>query len=292
MNHFAKINLTTNRTVCLGKLTASFEKDYSEKAFTGNFRFPIRGCFGSAEKRTVEAFLFSLMSSKLQSRIGKEIRSQFADYSIIENHRPKWLCTPENERLELDFYISELKLAFEIQGAQHYSFIPHFHKTAEDFNSQLRRDGQKRELCRQHGISLIEVASLDDYTLAQPQIKSVLDKYVQQQLEQYILQRVAQQIINTISLKEKIKITEKAIKNENSKNVRVRLEKQLSKHKANLERDSEIMRYVSLIAIQEFHGLRERKIKGKENYSNWKRRKREAQLSGTLSKQWRGKTWV
>jgi hypothetical protein len=55
---FEIINSTTNRTFCLGGLTTNLTKDYSEKAFTGNSRFPIRRCFGSAEKITVKAFLF------------------------------------------------------------------------------------------------------------------------------------------------------------------------------------------------------------------------------------------
>lgn len=53
---FEIINSTTNRTIYLGELTTNLTKDYSEKAFTGNSRFPIRRCFGSAEKITVRAF--------------------------------------------------------------------------------------------------------------------------------------------------------------------------------------------------------------------------------------------
>jgi hypothetical protein len=58
--------------------------------------------------------------------------------------------------MELDGYSEELKLAFEYQGYQHYSKA-HFHRTSEDFAWQQQRDQEKRDLCRAHGVILIEV---------------------------------------------------------------------------------------------------------------------------------------
>ena len=47
--------------------------------------------------------------------------------------------------LALDGYNSDLGLAFECQGIQHYQFTPVFHKTEENFLSQVQRDNQKRK---------------------------------------------------------------------------------------------------------------------------------------------------
>lgn len=55
---FEIMKLTTNRTIRISGLTTKLTIFYSEKAFVGNFRFPIRGCFGSAEKITTKAFSF------------------------------------------------------------------------------------------------------------------------------------------------------------------------------------------------------------------------------------------
>ena len=42
--------------------------------------------------------------------------------------RPKWLMNPTTKRcLELDMYAEDIKLAFEVDGAQHDVYTPHFH---------------------------------------------------------------------------------------------------------------------------------------------------------------------
>lgn len=66
---------------------------------------------------------------------GEEISRGYFEY-IFEGKkfiksRPKWLKSPKNHSIELDGYCSELKLAFEYNGVQHYKFVPRFHKTME-----------------------------------------------------------------------------------------------------------------------------------------------------------------
>lgn len=64
MTNFSRIILTTNRTICFGELTTNLIFFYSGKAFAGVFRFPIRGCFGSAENSSARAFSFGNIMSK------------------------------------------------------------------------------------------------------------------------------------------------------------------------------------------------------------------------------------
>jgi hypothetical protein len=59
--------------------------------------------------------------------------------------------------LELDCYNQHLKIACEYNGAQHYKYIPHFHKSKDAFQNQKYRDYMKRDLCKKNGILLIEV---------------------------------------------------------------------------------------------------------------------------------------
>jgi hypothetical protein len=59
--------------------------------------------------------------------------------------------------LELDCYNDELKLALEYNGAQHYKYIPHFHRSKEAFHNQKYRDEIKKYKCKENGIRLIEV---------------------------------------------------------------------------------------------------------------------------------------
>jgi hypothetical protein len=50
---------------------------------------------------------------------------------------PSWLTTVKGNQAELDGFCSELGLAFERHGEQHYRKVDHFHRTTEAF--QLRQ---------------------------------------------------------------------------------------------------------------------------------------------------------
>lgn len=68
---------------------------------------------------------------------------------ILYRHKPKWL-----NRMELDVYIPELKLAFEYQGAQHLKPIDFFGGEAV-YIEQVKRDKLKKELCLENNVALI-----------------------------------------------------------------------------------------------------------------------------------------
>lgn len=76
--NFDIMKLTTNRTISESRLTTNLIISYSEKAFAGNFRFPIRGCFGSAEGYSARAFSFGVkmaVTNKCCKQCGKEFKS-------------------------------------------------------------------------------------------------------------------------------------------------------------------------------------------------------------------------
>ncbi len=117
-------------------------------------------------------------TSKLQIEVGDLLDKTFPQYHINENYRPEWLRSSNLTKLELDFYIEELKIAFEVQGAQHFQFTPHFHKTEDDFKLRQRYDEEKKDLCRGAGVKLIEICTTMDAVIEIKNIEESLPEYV------------------------------------------------------------------------------------------------------------------
>jgi len=196
----------------------------------------------------------SFMPSKLQRTIGNAIRLQFVGYHVIENNRPAWLESPEGERLELDFYLPELRVAFEVQGQQHYRFTPKFHKTPNQFNSQVRRDAAKRRLCQEFKVELFEVASLDDFEFLRDRLNSIIRSHKSLLLEQHILRKVAQELINNGGLQRRAgALREHVQKAKKQRDVRF-YQRTLKQCLFHLEMSNERLRTLSLKAINDFEG--------------------------------------
>ena len=78
----------------------------------------------------------------------------------FDKARPDFLRNPVtggNFNLELDCYNPELKLACEYSGQQHYKYLPFFHRNKDAFLNQKYRDELKLRMCKDNGITLIEV---------------------------------------------------------------------------------------------------------------------------------------
>jgi len=93
-------------------------------------------------------------SDGLGERISREFFEQFFKLPFHKAH-PSWLRSKSGSILELDGYNKHLGLAFEHQGMQHYKHLKRFHKTNDDFENQLLRDSEKKEMCIKNGIKLI-----------------------------------------------------------------------------------------------------------------------------------------
>lgn len=68
-------------------------------------------------------------------------------------------------KLKFDFYIEELNLCIEINGLQHYKFVPYFHRKIKSFELQQLKDSIKRKFCESKKINLLEFDSRIDYNL-------------------------------------------------------------------------------------------------------------------------------
>jgi len=72
--------------------------------------------------------------------------------------RPDFLINPETgQLLEYDCYNEELKISAEHNGEHHYHYPNAFHKTVNDFQSQVRRDKYKYDISNTKGIYQITV---------------------------------------------------------------------------------------------------------------------------------------
>jgi hypothetical protein len=61
-------------------------------------------------------------------------------------------------RLTLDIFNATLKIAIEVQGKQHTTYNPFYHRNSSaNFLSQIKRDFRKVQFCELNNIKLIEI---------------------------------------------------------------------------------------------------------------------------------------
>lgn len=96
-------------------------------------------------------------SSSVSERICREYFEQIFK-KPFPNVRPKWLLGNKGFSLELDGYCSELNLAFEHNGMQHYSIRPH--QTQDGYISAITNDAIKKEIAKKIGLKLIVIPAL------------------------------------------------------------------------------------------------------------------------------------
>ena len=92
----------------------------------------------------------------------KLVYSHYSD--AIYQYRDSWLGLQS-----LDIYIPSQRLAFEYQGLQHYEPID-FQGGQEGFKRRQLLDEQKRKLCKENNVKLIE------WRYDEPISKIMLDK--------------------------------------------------------------------------------------------------------------------
>jgi hypothetical protein len=90
--------------------------------------------------------------------------------TLFPKSRPEWLRNKRGNWMELDGYAQELGLAFEYHGVQHFKHIGFFHVSDETFLLRQQDDQKRAVLCREKGITLIEVP----YTVSHGDIESFI----------------------------------------------------------------------------------------------------------------------
>lgn len=117
-------------------------------------------------KNSLNSIFEKIFFQKEKKRKKCENKTENKCRSIIEkifnrpfpSVRPDFLKSPRTgKNLELDCYNSDLNIALEYNGVQHYKYSPYFHKSKKDFYSQVHRDDWKRKKCKEHNIVLLEI---------------------------------------------------------------------------------------------------------------------------------------
>lgn len=94
--------------------------------------------------------------SKIQYNCGQLIKKRFPLDVILEE------VTIPGEKLYIDFFIPQKRIAFEIQGNQHQEFVPFFHGNEKGFEESKIRDQRKLKWCDINEITLYTVASTEE----------------------------------------------------------------------------------------------------------------------------------
>jgi len=94
--------------------------------------------------------------------------------------RPAWLRSANQVRsMELDGFCEELKIAFEHQGKQHYEAgLSHFQS-----DDVITRDQIKRNLCKEHGINVLEIPQIGHFIQIQDAIDLIKDFLLKNNLQ-------------------------------------------------------------------------------------------------------------
>lgn len=79
--------------------------------------------------------------SKIANDIYEIINRLFPLSKIKKEHYVRY----KGIKLFFDFFIRDMRVLVEVQGAQHTQFVSHFHTDKEAFNGQKKRDNLKIE---------------------------------------------------------------------------------------------------------------------------------------------------
>ena len=96
--------------------------------------------------------------SQLNSeRICRDIIEQLTGHTFPKV-KPRWLKNDRGNVMEIDGFCGQLGIGFEYHGVQHFKLIEYFHiRGSDNLTRRQRDDERKQQLCRQHGVTLIEI---------------------------------------------------------------------------------------------------------------------------------------
>lgn len=91
--------------------------------------------------------------TKGQSKLYYLVKEFFPRNMVLWNYKHEKIRSTKNRKLELDIFLPELNLAFELQGMQHFEDNKYFGSSQR----LMENDEKKRMECKKLGIQLIEI---------------------------------------------------------------------------------------------------------------------------------------
>lgn len=162
---------------CAGVGSVTFERanrvagQYGGRCLSNDFKYGYEKALwecrvGHQWKAAVNNILRRLSwCPKCSEGVGERIARAYFEQLLgkpFQKIRPAWLQGFRRYPLELDGYNAELKIAFEHQGKQHDKYINLYHSNDEkNFLDMQARDKRKLELCKKHGVALIQIPQIN-----------------------------------------------------------------------------------------------------------------------------------
>lgn len=94
--------------------------------------------------------------SKFQEEVKKFLKKYWKGDVVFEELKVV------GTRLTLDFFNANKRIAIEVQGQQHFKYIPFFHGNRGNYLNQIKRDVKKIQFCELNEIKLIEIYPKDE----------------------------------------------------------------------------------------------------------------------------------
>jgi hypothetical protein len=112
--------------------------------------------------------------SRHHIRARKLLSDLYSSYRILEEVKlPGSTALHRRSVLYLDFYIPNIRKAFEVHGRQHYEFTPFFHKSKAEFLKAKARDEDKIDWCILNNIELTVLKYSDNNDEWRTSIKGI-----------------------------------------------------------------------------------------------------------------------
>lgn len=100
---------------------------------------------------------------KTEELVYKIIKKMYKTSGVIYQHRPYFLKSSFGGQMSYDIFISDLKIAVEYQGKQHFEPIDYF-GGEEAFKKLQQRDFEKAQLSKQHDIKIVYINYWEEVT--------------------------------------------------------------------------------------------------------------------------------
>lgn len=135
------------------------------------------GVPSNPQQSNVQAFSKKKVTSTSKGEIICKQYIEFVFERPFKKCRPPFLYNAvTDDYLELDMYNSDMNVAIEYNGRQHYEYVPFLHSNSRtNFHNQKYRDEKKKELCIKHNVSLIIVP----YTVPHEKIPEFIRQEIQ-----------------------------------------------------------------------------------------------------------------
>lgn len=100
---------------------------------------------------------------KSEETVFNMTKKLYKQYKVIYQHRPFFLRNPNGGQMSYDIYISELKVAIEYQGKQHFEPVDFF-GGEEGYEKTVERDKIKQALSKRNGVRLVYINYWEEIT--------------------------------------------------------------------------------------------------------------------------------